>query len=112
VSPSRSHQALLTELLEGERTASDWLKSPQARQLLGTVKVGSVPRDVQLVAHEGELVVGVESVHAFLQAELSWWIVSILWTVAFSATVEPCPLSTATVAPCRFRTQPRGTTTA
>jgi len=89
VSPSQSHRRLLTELLEGERTASAWLKSRQARQLLGTVKIGSVPRDVQLVAREGELVVGVESVHAFLQAELFWWMVSILWTVAVAATIEP-----------------------
>jgi hypothetical protein len=89
LSPSPRHLQLLTELLGGERRASHWLKGPQARNLLGSVKVGSVPRDVQLVAREGELVVGVESVHAFLQAELFWWMVSILWTIAISSEVEP-----------------------
>jgi hypothetical protein len=80
---------VLTELLDGELSSSDWLKSAGAQKLLGSIKVGSVPRDVQLVAHDGELVVGVESVHAFLQAELFWWMVSILWTITIASEIEP-----------------------
>jgi hypothetical protein len=89
LTPTARQRQLLTELLDGERRASHWLKGSQARRLLASVKVGSVPRDVQLVAHDGELVVGVESVHAFLQAELFWWMVSILWTIAASSVIEP-----------------------
>jgi hypothetical protein len=89
LTPTANQRQLLTELLDGDRRAGHWLKGSQARRLLASVKVGSVPRDVQLVAHDGELVVGVESVHAFLQAELFWWMVSILWTIAASSVVEP-----------------------
>jgi len=89
LTPTANQRQLLTELLDGDRRASHWLKSSQGRRLLASVKVGSVPRDVQLVAHDGELVVGVESVHAFLQAELFWWMVSILWTIAASSVIEP-----------------------
>lgn len=89
LSLSAKHRQLLAELLDGDRKAIEWLNGAQARNLLGTVKVGSVPRDVQLLAREGELVVGVESVHAFLQADLFWWMVSILWMIAIADLVEP-----------------------
>jgi hypothetical protein len=89
LSPTKAQRQLLGELLDGDRGAGDWLKGAQARKLLASIKVGSVPRDVQMVADDGELVVGVESVHAFLQAELFWWMVSILWTITIAPLIEP-----------------------
>ena len=51
-------------------------------------KSASVPRDVRLVVRDGEQVVGVESVHAFVQAHVFWWLVSILWCLSLAESVD------------------------
>lgn len=78
----------LAALLDGESDLRGWIESRDGRRRLATIKVGLVPRDVQLVLREGEQVVGVKSVHAFFHAHLFWWLVSILWCIEIGAAVE------------------------
>jgi predicted amidohydrolase len=49
--------------------------------MVGEIRVGCVPRDLQLVTQRGVPAVGVESVHAFLRASLFWWLITMLWTL-------------------------------
>ncbi|HEX5711766.1 MAG TPA: hypothetical protein VFX85_00450 [Solirubrobacterales bacterium] len=86
LSPVR-HQQLI-QLLDGELDPRQWLKGP-GMAAMGGVKIGLVPRGPHLVAEKGELVAGIESVHAFLQAPLFWWLVSILWTITMARSVDP-----------------------
>lgn len=79
----------LASLIDGEVTLQDWLGTRSAKRLLRGIKVGSVPRDVELLVRDAESVVGVDSVHAFLNAPLFWWLVSILWCTAIAEEVEP-----------------------
>jgi hypothetical protein len=83
-----NHEELVA-LLDGEVRFQDWLRTKTARRLLRAIEVGSVPRDVDLLVRQGEKVVGVDSVHAFLHAPLFWWLVSILWCIAVSQAVDP-----------------------
>jgi hypothetical protein len=76
---SEQRQAI-GDLLERKRHTDAWLDSRQGRDLRDGVRIGCLPRDVQLVSPHGQPEVGVESVHAFLHAPLFWWLVSILWT--------------------------------
>lgn len=78
----------LRALLDGEIDADSWIAGPGGKGLLGSIKVGLVPRDVQLVPGESEQVVGVKSVHAFFHAHLFWWLISILWSIEIGAAVE------------------------
>jgi hypothetical protein len=79
----------LVALLDGEVKPTAWLDSSSASALLKTIKIGSVPRDVRLLVRGGELVPGIESVHAFVQAHLFWWLVSILWSISIAEAVDP-----------------------
>ena len=86
LSPTRHRQ--LVQLLDGKIDPRQWLKGP-GRAARREIKIGLVPRGPHLVAEQGELVAGVDSVHAFLQAPLFWWLVSILWTITMSRSVDP-----------------------
>jgi hypothetical protein len=83
-----THPEELARLLDGEIEVEEWLKTDLGQRLLGSITVGSVPRDVHLLVRGGQPVVGVDSVHAFLHAELFWWLVSILWCISVSKPVE------------------------
>jgi len=78
----------LIQLLDGELDPRQWLKG-RGRAAMRGIKIGLVPRGPHLVAEQGELVAGVESVHAFLQAPLFWWLVSILWSITMARSVDP-----------------------
>lgn len=78
----------LRSLLDGEIDPDEWLASSAGRRRVGTIKVGLVPRDVQLVPRGNQQVVGVKSVHAFFHAHLFWWLISILWSIEIGASVE------------------------
>ncbi len=78
----------LRALLDGEADVEEWIAGPRGRRLLASIKVGLVPRDVQLVPHGPDQVVGVKSVHAFFHAHLFWWLISILWTMEIGPSVE------------------------
>ncbi len=80
--------AELRALLDGEIDVEEWINSPSGKRMLGTIKLGLVPRDVQLVPQGTEQVVGVKSVHAFFHAHLFWWLISILWTIEIGASTE------------------------
>ncbi|HWM54108.1 MAG TPA: hypothetical protein VNO20_01780 [Solirubrobacterales bacterium] len=84
--PARHRQ--LVQLLDGVIDPREWLEGPGRAAMRG-VKIGLVPRGPHLVAEQGKLVAGIESVHAFLQAPLFWWLVSILWTITMSRSVDP-----------------------
>ena len=86
LSPAR-HQQLI-QLLDGELDPRQWLKGPGRAAMRG-IKIGLIPRGPHLVAEQGDLVAGIESVHAFLQAPLFWWLVSILWTITMARSVDP-----------------------
>ena len=86
LSPVRYQQ--LIQLLDGELDPRQWLKGPGRAAMRG-VRIGLVPRGPHLVAEQGELVAGIESVHAFLQAPLFWWLVSILWSITVARSVDP-----------------------
>lgn len=78
----------LRALLDGEIDPDEWIASPAGRRRLSTIKVGLVPRDVQLVPRGQGQAVGVKSVHAFFHAHLFWWLISILWSIEIGAAVE------------------------
>jgi|GEM_PF-7085358 len=86
LSPERRRQ--LVALLDGALDPDEWLEGP-GKALLREVRIGLVPREARLVMQEGDLVAGVESVHAFLQAPLLWWLVSILWTITVGRSIDP-----------------------
>jgi predicted amidohydrolase len=86
---SARHRAILVDLLDNNVDCEQWLKSPGAESLLREIKVGCVPRNVQLVMVDGQARVGVVDVHAFLQAPLFWWLVSILWCLTAGRTLDP-----------------------
>jgi predicted amidohydrolase len=86
--PAR-HRSILRQLLDGELDCDTWLSSPSARPLLQEIRVGCVPRNVQLVTKEGQPKAGVVDVHAFLQAPLFWWLASILWCLTAGRTLDP-----------------------
>jgi predicted amidohydrolase len=77
-----ARRRLIGALLEGDTSVTTWLGTAEGRQMINRVRIGCVPRDLQLVTQDGVPSVGVESVHAFLQAPLFWWLVSILWTIS------------------------------
>ena len=77
-----SLRVTLGRLLEGELSVEDWLHTTEASRLRKRVRIGCVPRDVQLVMLDDAPTVGAESVHAFLHAPLFWWLVSILWCIS------------------------------
>jgi hypothetical protein len=80
--------AELRALLDGEVDVEQWINSPSGKRMLATIKVGLVPRDVQLVPQGTDQIVGVKSVHAFFHAHLFWWLISILWTIEIGAATE------------------------
>jgi len=84
-----SHAEDLERLLNGEIEVGEWLETASGDAHLRGIRVGSLPRDVQLLFREGEQVVGVDSVHAFLHARPFWWLVSILWTLSIAQAVDP-----------------------
>jgi hypothetical protein len=86
---SSTYSEELERLLDGEIEVADWLQTDLGRRLLADIRVGSLPRDVQLLFRDGEQVVGVDSVHAFLHAQLFWWLVSILWSISVADFVDP-----------------------
>lgn len=86
LSPARYQQ--LIQLLDGELDPRQWLKGP-GRDARREIKIGLIPRGPHLVAEQGELVAGIESTHAFLQAPLFWWLVSILWTITMARSIDP-----------------------
>lgn len=79
----------LQRLLDREIEVATWLASDAGKTLLTGINVGSLPRDVQLLFRDGEPVVGVDSVHAFLHARTFWWLVSILWSLSIATAVDP-----------------------
>lgn len=79
----------LGRLLEGGVDVADWLASKEGKTLLKGVRIGCVPRDMRIVARDGESHVAVESVHAFLHARQFWWLVSILWCIDVGRAVDP-----------------------
>ncbi len=85
---SGERRSELAALLDGESDLAGWIESGQGRRQLATIKVGLVPRDMQLVMRDDEQVVGVKSVHAFFHADLFWWLVSILWCIEIGAAIE------------------------
>lgn len=89
LSLSASQTVALERLLDREVGVSDWLGTDLGKTLLKGIAVGSLPRDVQLLFRDGEQVVGVDSVHAFLHARLFWWLVSILWTLSIAQAADP-----------------------
>jgi hypothetical protein len=84
-----SQDVTLGRLLEGTLSAKTWLSTPEADQLLRGIRIGCVPRDVQLVTRDGQPTVGAESVHAFLHAPLFWWLVSNLWCISIGRLLDP-----------------------
>lgn len=84
-----SHAEDLERLLDRQVEVGEWLETDSGEALLKGINVGSLPRDVQLLFHDGEQVVGVDSVHAFLHAHPFWWLVSILWTLSIAEAVDP-----------------------
>lgn len=85
----RAKRRELEALLDGELEPEEWIEGERGRSLLSTIKIGSVPRDLQLVARESRDVVGVESVYAFFHAQVFWWLVSVLWTIEVAPAVDP-----------------------
>jgi predicted amidohydrolase len=83
------HRAILVNLLDDKLDFGEWLESTGAQRLLRDIKVGCVPRNVQLVTVDGQAKVGVADVHAFVQAPLFWWLVSILWCLTAGRTLDP-----------------------
>jgi len=83
-----SQRRAIADLLEQAISPRDWLSSAQGQRLLGRIRIGCVPRDVQLVSSSGGPTVGVESVHAFVHAPLFWWLVSILWTISVGRRLD------------------------
>lgn len=79
----------LVGILSGEIGGAEWLETRVASDALEGVGAGIVPRDLQLVLREGREQVGVESVHAFANAPLFWWLVSYLWCAEVGRTVDP-----------------------
>lgn len=79
----------LRQLLDGELDAAGWLASARAQELLDAIRVGCLPRDLQLVVRDGRPTVGVESIHAFLHAPLFWWLASILWCIELGRELDP-----------------------
>lgn len=86
---ARSHRAALTSMLDGRTGVEEWLSTQAAQRLLSSVRVGCVPREVQAVPRDGEVVVGVQSVHAFLHAPVFWWLVSNLWCITVGRAFDP-----------------------
>jgi hypothetical protein len=79
----------LKALLDGEVEPRDWAEGDVGSELLALIRIGSVPRDLQLVAREGGDVVAAESVFAFFHARVFWWLVTILWTIEVAPVVDP-----------------------
>src|SRR5271163_1955715 len=91
--PAHSLQAAdrdaIVRLLDREVAFPAWLETPGAATRIGRVRIGCVPRDLQLVTRGGVSTVGVESVHAFLHAPLFWWLVSNLWCIEIGRLLDP-----------------------
>jgi hypothetical protein len=83
------HRATIARLVDGDLAVRDWLQTREAKTLIRGVRVGCVPRDLQLVTRDGVPTVGVESVHTFLHAPLFWWLVSNLWCIEVGRLVDP-----------------------
>jgi predicted amidohydrolase len=79
----------LIDLLDGKRDVDEWLSSNAGGTMLDHVRVGCVPRNVQLVTMDDEARAGVVDVHAFLQAPIFWWLVSILWCISAGRRLDP-----------------------
>jgi hypothetical protein len=79
----------LETLLDGTVDPDEWAKGEVGSELLATIRIGSVPRDLQLVAGEDDDVVAVKDVFAFFHARLFWWLVTILWTIEVAPAAEP-----------------------
>lgn len=84
-----AYRAILVDLLDNNLDCEKWLKSDGAQSLLRDIRVGCVPRNVQLAMVDGQAKVGVVDVHAFLQAPLFWWLVSILWCLTAGRLLDP-----------------------
>ena len=80
---------MLVALLDGSVDPEEWAKGQVGSDLLATIRIGSVPRDLQLVAGEDGDVVAVKDVFAFFHARLFWWLVTILWTIEVAPAAEP-----------------------
>jgi hypothetical protein len=89
LSLASNHRSMIVQLLSGQLDVDQWLATPSAKRLLSSIRVGCVPRDVQLVTRDDHQRIGVENVHAFLSAPLFWWLVSILWCLTAGRRIEP-----------------------
>lgn len=78
----------LQDLLVGSISAQDWLETDQAEDTLSEISVGCVPRDVQMVLRGGKQQIGVESVHAFADVPLFWWLISIAWCIEVGVDLD------------------------
>ncbi len=79
----------LRALLRREVTIDDWLLSTDGAQLIEEIKVGCLPRDLQLVLRNGVPEVGVESVHAFADVPKIWWLISFMWCQEVGRRLDP-----------------------
>lgn len=78
---STEDRSTLASLLSGDVRVKEWAESGPSQ--ISKLRVGCVPRDVQLVQDEasGLVRVGVDSLHAFLSATPFWWVVSMMWCI-------------------------------
>lgn len=78
----------LRAILSGQLKATDWIISDTGQRALSEIRVGCVPRDVQLTPGLDEHSVGVESVHGFIDAPRVIWMLSLAWCIEAGRAID------------------------